>query len=147
MHITNQFMNMSILVPQVTTAEYEPQQETLVEPDLDITDDSNQTFETSQPKQQDPTFPGLILDLNEDLNQGIGIGSQTRLQVIRPVHTTSPRPIIQIEIKKRSSSLTAYLTDRTRKNKKPPEGNNSFGRKGTLACEQCRKRKSKVFAH
>jgi hypothetical protein len=36
------------------------------------------------------------------------------------------------------------LTFRRRNNQRPPRGNNRYGRKGTLACETCRKRNSKV---
>lgn len=34
---------------------------------------------------------------------------------------------------------------RIRVNKKPPAGNNLYGRKGTLGCEYCRKRKQRVY--
>lgn len=50
----------------------------------------------------------------------------------------------QIGTKKRYAFHNPHLIHRIRINKKPPGGNNRYGRVGTFSCEQCRKRKSKV---
>ena len=43
-----------------------------------------------------------------------------------------------------NSPLSNSSNEHRRCNRKPPMGNNSYGRKGTLRCEPCRRRRRKV---
>lgn len=97
------------IVSQETTADNGAQQETLPEQDGDVNEDAGRPFATGRPGSQE-TSPNPYSDLIEVASQGVGM-NQPSFQVILPVPEESPRPIIHIEIKKRSLPKTAYLTE------------------------------------
>lgn len=102
-----------------------------------------------EPRPTQIAFDTVHLHLNDNFLQfqlPDGFATQTHIvetedsfvlrQESAELKTSNPR--------KRYTHHWDYLIIRRRKNVKPPEGNNRFGRRGTLACEQCRSRNSKV---
>ena len=97
--------------------------------------------------------PGRALRLEQSQATERPVSTSLGLSVGFKVPDSSPELGVEVNpgnIRQEQQSQKRYmapdrkLTDSTRKNKKPPSGNNAFGRKGNLRCGHCRRRHRKV---
>ena len=107
-------------------------------------------FETIMNLQAQIAFDNVGMRLNDNFPQfQISNGFDTRSHLVETenslVQMHEGDESMKTQRRKRYNHQLPRLTTRRRKNVKPPKGQNRFGRKGTLACQQCRNRNSKVI--
>jgi len=120
-----------------------------------LTDENDETIEELDiPRLPNPCYPFSEASSPDNIEALFSHRDSLRFDnTFRFTETVSMMPPLFQSAEEIDPSRIEYLDEdlktrtekRRRKNKKPPQGNNIFGRGGTLACRACRNRKSKVL--